>query len=66
MEQKGDWDGTKAPWGCLWMKMWECNVQALVACEQRAIVIHQTANEFDGTTGKHMGLGNAQRAELGS
>ena len=48
------------------MKMWECNVQALVACEQRAIVIHQTANEFDGTTGKHMGLGNAQRAELGS
>ena len=34
----GDWDGSKPPWGCLWMKLWECNVEALAACGQMALV----------------------------
>ena len=40
-------------------------MEALVACGQKAIVVHQTNEEIDGVTfGKEKGLGNAQRGEV--
>ena len=62
--EEGGWAGNKAPWGCLWMKVWESNVEVLAASDQRAVVVHQVAEEVDGKTGKPMGLGNAQRGEV--
>ena len=62
--EEGGWAGNKAPWGCLWMKVWESNVEVLAASGQRAVVVHQVAEEVDGKTGKPMGLGNAQRGEV--
>ena len=59
-QQHGSWDGNKPSWGCRWEKLWECNVEAALACEQLPIVVYQTDREFDGVTGVHMGLGNAQ------
>ena len=59
-QQRGSWDGNKPSWGCRWAKLWECNVEAALACEQLPIVVYQTDREFDGVTGVHMGLGNAQ------
>ena len=45
--------------------MWEANVECLHSCGQKAIVVHQTASTFGGvSSGTHMGLGNAQRAEV--
>ena len=46
------------------MKVWESNVEVLAASDQRAVVVHQVAEEVDGKTGKPMGLGNAQRGEV--
>ena len=59
-EKKGDWDGNMPPWGCLWLLLWELNVLACLACKQKPVVVYQTDREFDGVTGTHMGLGNAQ------
>ena len=46
-------------------KHWESNVEVLNGCGQKAIVVHQTAGAFGGVaSGMHLGLGNAQRAEV--
>ena len=59
-EKNGDWDGNMPPWGCLWLLLWELNVTICLACKQKPVVVYQTDREFDGVTGTHMGLGNAQ------
>ena len=41
-------------------------MKILCGCGQKAVVVYQTANEVDGVTGTHMGIGNAQRAVLGT